>query len=80
MWRKRQFCESNRLPAPRLSLNMDNMEKLAAQTDFWRGILFGAMAGMVIATYAYAITDFKFKEPAETSQQAKPKLSGQAVA
>ena len=40
-----------------------NLPQSTPDIDFWKGFLFGTMAGMVIAAYTYALTDFKLLNP-----------------
>jgi hypothetical protein len=47
--------------------------------DFWKGFLFGAMAGMVIAAYTYAINDFARPRFRRVPGNIKP-IPGKAAA
>jgi hypothetical protein len=68
-----------------LSPYMDNFEKMtASETQFWKGVLMGIMAGMVIVAWTYGIADRTrrdLREPEEAqSQPPAPKLVQRTVA
>lgn len=40
-------------------------------TDFWKGFLLGAMAGMIVAGYTYVMADFNFAKPIRHLMETK---------
>jgi hypothetical protein len=60
--------------APLLShLDMENLENsMPLHIDFWKGLVLGTMAGMIIAACTYSRADRNFKEPGETSSSVTP--------
>lgn len=79
---KRAFHRlSNRYSGRRVPLYMDNnTETLPPQNDFWKGVLIGGMAGMVLATYAWYITDSQSKEAKKDTPLLKPSSEKQTAA
>jgi len=48
-----------------------NTEILPPQNGFWKGVLIGSMVGMVIATYAYYITELPSKQAEKNATSLK---------